>query len=108
MKTFPQSTLGKLSVGLAVAMPILFVIGGSLASSLYINVAAGNSITEDMAQRPLLAWTMLIAMSFGILALVTGALAIKLKKDQTTLVWIATGLGAFLLVFLLGELVFPH
>lgn len=108
MKTFPQSTLGKLSVGLAAAMPILFIIGGSLASSLYVGVAAGNSIAEDMVQRPLLAWTMLIAMSSGILALITGVLAIRLKKDQAILVWIATGLGAFLLVFLIGELVFPH
>lgn len=108
MKTFPQSNLGKWSVGLAIAMPILFFVGASFTSSLYAGVDAGNSFSEDMAKRPLLAWTMLIAMSSGIVALFTGMAAIKFKHDNTWLVWIATCLGAFLAVFLVGEFALPH
>jgi len=62
----PKTTLGRWSVGLIVAMPVLFFIGRLLLNLLYKSVPAGNTILEDIAERPALALTMLSGMVSGI------------------------------------------
>lgn len=106
-KFVPVTTLGKWSVGLIVAMPILFFIGSSFTNTLYASVPAGNSILEDMAARPVLALSMLAGMTAGIMAFVTGFVAI-VRKEKAILVYIAFFIGALLLVFLAGEFIYPH
>lgn len=106
-KLMPFTALGKWSVGLIVAMPILFYIGGSFTDTLYASVPAGNSILEDIALRPALALTMLAGMVAGISAFVTGLVAI-IKKERAILVYIACIIGTLLLVFLAGEFISPH
>jgi hypothetical protein len=106
-KFVPVTALGKWSVGLIVAMPILFFIGGSMTNSLYASVPAGNSIVEDIALRPVLALSMLAGMAAGISAFITGLVAI-IKKEKAILVYAACLIGAFLLVFLAGEFIYPH
>ena len=107
-KVTPTTILGKLSLVLIVLMPILFVAGGSLTNLLYASVPAGNTIKEDIAGRPALALIMLAGMLSGVSAFAVGLLAIIRQKERSPLVYVATILGAMLLVFLAGEFLFPH
>jgi hypothetical protein len=104
----PKTTLGRWSVGLIVAMPILFVIGSSFTNSLYESVPAGRTIPADIAARPALALTMLAGMAAGILAFIVGLLAIVRQKDNALLVYVSTVIGALFMLYLAGEVIFPH
>ena len=104
----PKSIMGKCSVALIVAMPILFVIGTSFRNILYPTIPAGRSILADINARPALALTMLAGMVAGILGFITGLLAIIKKKENAILVYIATAIGALLILFLAAEILFPH
>ena len=104
----PKITLGWWSLGLIVAMPILFFIGMSFTNLLYESAPAGSTILEDITLRPALALTMLVGMVSGVSAFITGLIAIIRQKERALLVYVATSVGAFLTIFLLGELIFPH
>jgi len=43
----PKTTLGKWSLGLAAAMPVLFFIGMSFTTLLYKSVPAGDTILKE-------------------------------------------------------------
>lgn len=107
-KIIPKATLGKWSVGLIIAMPILFNIGSSFTNSLYKSVPAGETILADIAARPALALTMLAGMVSGVSAFIVGLLAIVKQKENALLVYVAVVIGALLVLFLAGEIVFPH
>jgi hypothetical protein len=104
----PGTTLGKWSVGLIVAMSILFIIGTSFTNSLYKSVPAGGTILADIAARPALALTMLAGMVAGISAFITGLLAIIRQKEHALLIYVSSSIGALLVLFLAGEILFPH
>ena len=104
----PRTTLGRWTVAFAAAMPILFVIGSSFTGSLYESVPAGQTILADIAARPALALTMLAGMGAGISAFIVGLLAIIRHKDNALLVYASTIIGALLILFLVGEVAFPH
>jgi len=104
----PKTQLGKWSLGLIAAMPVLFFIGMSFTNLLYESVPAGNSILEDIAGRPALAITMLAGNVSGISAFITGLIAIIRQKERALLVFVATVIGALLILFLIGEILFPH
>jgi hypothetical protein len=104
----PKSHLGKWSLGLIIAMPLLLIIGLSLTNSIYGSVPAGDTILADISARPALALTMLAGMLAGILAFVTGLLAIARKKERAVLVYLSSLIGALLLIFLSAEFLFPH
>ena len=104
----PKTGLGQWSVGLIIAMPLLFIIGTSFATFLYPSVPAGGTIVADIAARPALALTMLAGMAAGISAFITGLLAIIRRKERAWLVYLSGAIGALLLFFLAAELLFPH
>ena len=104
----PNTNTGKWSVGLIIAMPILFAIGSAMTNTLYGGVSSGDTILADIATRPALALTMLSGMVAGVAALITGLLAILREKDHALLVYVATLFGALESLFLLGEFLFPH
>jgi hypothetical protein len=108
LKIFPITPLGKWSLGLIVAMPILFIIGISFANSIYESIPAGDTILADIAARPALALSMLAGMAAGISAFITGLLAIIRRKDYSLLVFVSSTIGALLVLFLAGEILFPH
>lgn len=89
-------------------MPVLFFAGASFTNLLYQSVPAGNTILEDIASRPALALTMLVAMASGISAFITGIMAIIRQNERSLFVYAATILGALLILFLIGEFLFPH
>lgn len=107
-RMLPTTALGKWSLGLIIAMPILFITGTSFVGTLYQNVPSGETILQDIAARPALALTMLAGMAVGISAFITGLLAVLRKKDHALMVYVATAVGGFLVVFLVGEVLFPH
>jgi hypothetical protein len=107
-KILPTTTVGKWSVGLIIAMPLLFTIGTSFTNSIYRAVPAGGTILADIAARPALALTMLAGMAAGISAFITGLLAIIRKKDNAVLVYVSSLIGALFILFLSGEILFPH
>jgi hypothetical protein len=104
----PKTKLGKWSIILIIAMPVLFFIGTTLLSAFYPAEPSGNTILEDVMNRPGLALSMLAGMSCGIAAFVTGLIALTKKKERSILVYVSTILGGLLLVFLIGEFLFPH
>ncbi|MFA6475323.1 MAG: hypothetical protein WCV88_03950 [Patescibacteria group bacterium] len=106
MKYTPKTATGKWSIGLIILTPILFYMGGLLSSTMYSGVAAGNSISEDIANRPVLAYSMMAGMIAGIAACAFGLYAIVKQKETATLVYISTTAGALLMLFLIGELIF--
>jgi hypothetical protein len=108
VKLWPASTIGKWSIGLIIIMPLLFVLGMSVTGTLYESVRAGSTILADISARPALALTMLAGMAAGTAALITGLLAIIRRKDNALLVYIASLIGALLVIFLIGEILFPH
>ena len=108
LKMTPYTSLGKWSIWLIIAMPILFFIGSSFSNSIYQTIPAGNTIFADIAARPALALTMLAGMVAGVAAFITGLIAITKKKEKALLVYIATVIGALLIVFLGGEFISPH
>lgn len=103
----PKTKLGKWSLGLIVAMPALFFIGASLANSLYKSVPAGSTIWEDIAGRPALVLAMLLGMIAGILTFMVGIIAIIKQQERALLVYVATSTGMLLILFLIGEVLFP-
>jgi len=107
-RIMPITLLGKWSIGLIIAMPLLFVMGTSFTNSLYKLVPAGDTILADIATRPALALTMLAGMVSGILAFITGLLAIIKQKENAVLVYVSTVIGALFVLFLAGEILFPH
>jgi len=104
----PKTALGWWSLGLVVAMPILFLIGMSFTNLLYESVPAGGTILKDIAVRPALALTMLAGMVSGISAFIIGLIAIIRHKERALLVYGAILIGALLIIFLLGEFIYPH
>ena len=104
----PKTNHGKWSVGLILAMFVLFVIGSSLTNSLYESVPAGGTILADIISRPVLALSMLAGFGTGISGFVTGLVAIISHKERAILVYVSTLVGAALTLFLIGEFLFPH
>lgn len=104
----PKTKLGWWSVGAIIAMPLLFIIGTSFTDSLYRSVPAGETIVADIVARPILALAMLAGMGAGILALIAGLVAIIRQKERAVLVYVSSSVGALLVLFLIGEILFPH
>lgn len=104
----PKTTLGKWSVYLILAMPVLLIIGTSFTNSLYESIPAGDTLLKDIAARPALALTMLAGMGAGISAFITGLLGIIRQKENALLVYVSTVIGALLMLFLLGEIMLPQ
>lgn len=103
----PKTITGKWSVGLILAMFILFFIGG-FSVNLYSSVPAGDSILSDISGRPALALSMLAALLCGVSAFVSGVVAIIKNKERAILVFISSLIGLLLILFLLGEILAPH
>ncbi len=100
----PKTRTGRWSVWLAAAMLGLIFIGPTLDATFYKSVTAGNTILEDLAIRPFLAIPMLLGILSGIMAFVTGLMAIIKHKERAIIVYISTLLGALLLLIVIGDM----
>lgn len=104
----PKTYLGKWSIGLILAMFILFVIGVSLPGILYESAPASNTLLDDIVNRPLLALSMLAGVGAGISALITGLVAVLKRKERSILVYGSTLVGGAVTLFLIAMFLFPE
>jgi len=107
LEFIPRTILGRWSVGLIIAMPVFFYIGFSFVS-FYESISAGKTIPQDIIVRPGVALPMLAGMVSGISAFITGLVSTIRKKERALLVYVATMIGGLLILFLFGEIFFPH
>lgn len=106
--TSPESNAGKWSLWLIVAMPLFFLLGSLFMNTLYASIPSGDSILLDIAMRPALSLFMLSGMGAGVLAFFSGLLAIIREKERSIFVIASTLVGSLMVLFLIGEIVFPH
>ena len=104
----PQTNLGKWSIGLILAMFLLFIIGLSLPNLLYESAPGSNTLLDDFVNRPLLALSMLAGVGAGISALITGSIAILKQKERAVLVFGSTLVGAAVTFFVITLFLFPE
>ena len=103
-----KTNMGKWSIGLILGMPLLFILGTTLSSTVYDSVSSGETIWADISGRPGVSIPMLTGFACGIAAFVTGLIAVIKQKERSLLVYAAVILGAVLIVFLAGEIISPH
>jgi len=96
-----KTLLGKWSVALIIIFILLFVL-------FQILVASGQRGGDTFFSNLTLAIPGLSMGIAGILAFFTGIISIIVKKERSIFVFLATGAGLFVLIFVLGELIFPH
>jgi membrane associated rhomboid family serine protease len=93
---WPKSLLGRWSAGLAIVFILLLVLSG---------VLTGLGGVGPGPVGPILGVTF---GTSGIAALVTGLISIIKGKERSLLVFVAVAVGLFVLIFFLGEFLFPH
>ena len=97
----PKTRLGKYSLWLFITFLILFV-------TFQIMVATGQRGGVTFFSNLLLSIPIIIAGISGILAFFTGIIGIIRNKERSSLVYFSVFVGFFVLLFILGELIFPH
>jgi amino acid permease len=97
----PKTFLGKWAIRLIVAFFILFAVFQILVG---IGQRGGDKFFDNM----LLAIPGLLMAFSGIGSFFTGIVSIVKNKERSVLVFIATLVGLLILLFVLGEVVFPH
>lgn len=104
----PKTKLGRWALGLAALWPVLTILGTFVVNSVYPGVDAGNGIIDDLRVRPLLAITMLSGIISGAVSLPLNLVAIFKKGERSILSFLATLLGIFLALLLVGEIFVEH
>ena len=97
----PKTALGKWSVGLI----IVFVV---LLASFQLLVASGQRGGETFFSNLILTIPMLIAGISGVSAFATGLIGAIQSRERSIAVYLATLIGLLVLLFVLGEIIFPH
>ncbi len=97
----PKTTLGKWSVALIFAF-IVFLI------SFQLIAASGQRGGETFFSNLALAVPILIAGISGVSAFVTGLVGVIRSRERSIIVYLATVIGLLVLLFGLGEIIFPH
>ena len=92
----PKTSLGKWSIGLAAAFILINILSVVLTGLGGVGPGPVGPI---------------IGVAFatsGIAALVTGLISIIKSKERSILVILAVAVGAFVVIFGLGEFLYPH
>ena len=97
----PKTTLGKWSVALIFAF-IVFLI------SFQLIVASGQRGGETFFSALVLTVPILIAGICGVSAFVTGLIGVIRSRERSVIVYLAVTIGLLVLLFGLGEIIFPH
>ena len=97
----PKTILGKWSIDLAVASIVLFI-------SIQFLVVSGLRDSYTFISGLLLTIPVPLAGISGVSAFFTGIIGTIKSKERSVLVFLSTMIGFFVLIFLLGEILFPH
>jgi cytochrome bd-type quinol oxidase subunit 2 len=99
----PQTILGKWSIGLIIACLLVFILAQILVSTGTGHRGGGTFSSNLIHMIP-----MILAAICGTAAFFTGIIGIIKSKERSITVFLATLLGLFVLIFWLGEIIFPH
>jgi ABC-type thiamin/hydroxymethylpyrimidine transport system permease subunit len=95
----PRTRLGWWAVGLSAAYLVMYIL----------NTAVLMRLAEDVSWRQTaLPFYGISMMLCGLVAGVVGLLAVIRSRERSWIVWLALLLGASVVSFVLGELLFPH
>lgn len=97
----PKSRLGKWSLGLLGGFVLFIALFAILAAYLR---DGGETFFSNLR----LSLPILLAGLCGIAAFFTGSAGIVFSRERSVLVFLAVLIGLFVLVFFLGEVLFPH
>jgi hypothetical protein len=95
----PSTRMGWWAVGLAVAFIVMFILNATVFMRLPY---------ETPWRTTLLPYYGILMMAVGLVSGVLGLITILTKKERSGLVWFTLLPGAFCLIFLLGEFLYPH
>ncbi len=74
----------------------------------YDGVSAGDTIAQDIIDRPGVALSMVTSFACGIAAFITGIVSITKKKERSFFVYLSTLIGLVLILFLSAEIIYTH
>jgi hypothetical protein len=98
----PRTLMGKWSAGLIIAALLFFAV-------FLIEIAAGLRGGDTWNLGDLAPATpVLLAGACAISAFLTGTIGIIASKERSIAVFLATAIGLYALIFVLGEILFPH
>jgi predicted Abi (CAAX) family protease len=97
----PPTALGKWAVGLICGFIILMAL-------LYGLIAAGQRGGETFFSNLYLAIPGLLAAVSAAAAFFTGIIGMIFKKERALLVILAAAIGLFVIIFVIGDLIFPQ
>ena len=97
----PKSTAGRWAVVLVIAFFLFFAL-------FQLLVAVGQRGGETFFSNLALTIPILLAGSCGVTAFVTGMVGVIKSRERSILVYFAILIGLFVLMFVLGEIIFPH
>jgi len=97
----PKTKAGKWSVGLIIVFFVLFGV-------FQLLVASGQRGGATFFYNLVLTIPIFLAGISGIFAFIIGLISIIKSKERSVLVFIATAIGLFVLIFVLGEFLVPH
>ena len=98
----PKTRLGKWSVGLVILFFFLLATGIFVVS--VFRQTGGETIFDNLA----ISIPMLGSGVSAIAAFFIGALSIWKYKERSIFVFVACLIGLFVLIFVLGEVLYPH
>ncbi len=99
----PKSPLGWWSVGLAATFFLL-----RLLFQTFFAGGGRNPSPNPVPPSPVILPAVVAGYVSGIAAFVTGLISITKSKERSILVFLLVAVGFFVLIFLLGEFLFPH
>ncbi len=99
----PKTSLGRWSVGLATAFILLRVLFQTFFAG-----GGRNPVPNPSPPSPVIPIAVVAGYVSGIAAFVTGLISIIKSKERSILVFLLVSVGFFVLIFLLGEFLFPH
>ncbi|MDI6799378.1 MAG: hypothetical protein QMD53_01630 [Actinomycetota bacterium] len=97
----PKTRPGRISI-----ISILFFLLSMVV--LFSMVSMGERGGAGFFDNLYLTIPFLFAALFGLVAFFAGTFSMIYKGERAVLVVISTGIGLFVLIFLLGEIIFPH
>ena len=97
----PKTPLGKWSTGLVIAFAVLLV-------AFLLLVASGQRGGETFFSNLVLTIPMLLAGTSAVFALLIGLISLIRNKERSIFVFLAMLIGLFVLIFWLGEVIYPH
>ncbi len=102
----PKTKLGRWSVWLIIVFFVLFILMQIIAA---VGRSQGAFDSDSFnAYQILIPITIIPAGICGLAAFFTGIISIIKSKERSVFVFLATAIGFFVLIFLLGEILFPH